>query len=172
MEQRPEARVARGALNIADAGIPVVAALVDEPKPQPDRIGKIDAGDAPRLRGAMIKCRRRRRRRAAAGKPSPAPAPSYSRIAAARRGIAGIEFFGHQLESRRQADRLRARRPERRSETHCDLLRSAARRARVERLRRPRRPARRRPRRGGHARAYRTRWQRTILSEARSGRDH
>ena len=83
MHQRPEAAVARGAIDVAELGIPIVFELVDEPEAEPDRIGKIDAGHTTRV-GGTIPDAIRRKANARSGKPwvRQQPGSRLTRIAA------------------------------------------------------------------------------------------
>ncbi len=105
VQQRQRAAVARRAPDIAHQRIPVVAVLVDEPDPQPDRIGEIEARDPARKRRA-VEHAVGGKRKCAIGKALPAPAAVGRGIAALRRRIAGVEFGEHQPESFRRQPRF------------------------------------------------------------------
>ncbi|HMB43851.1 MAG TPA: hypothetical protein VKM00_08260 [Luteimonas sp.] len=97
MDQCERVALARGARDVADLRIPVVAVLVDEPEAQPHRIGKIDAAHAPRQGRAVVDAVGRKgeglaRKRLAA----PAALPRW--VAASRRRILGVELGGHETK--------------------------------------------------------------------------
>src|SRR6516225_3951078 len=103
MQERQRAAVAARAHDVARSRIPVVAELVDEPEPQPHRIGEIDSGHAPRIGGA-VEDAVGGKGEGLIGKGLPAPAADLLARASPRRRIYRAELRGHELERRaRQA---------------------------------------------------------------------
>lgn len=93
---------------------PVVAQLIDEPEPQPHRVGEIDAGDPPRIERPLIDAIGGKSERPV-GKTLAAPAASGACVTAARGWIARVERFRHDLQGLRR-QRLRQSRAALRTE--------------------------------------------------------
>src|SRR3984893_8098548 len=100
MQEREDAAVARCAVDIADAGVPVVSFLIDETEPQPHRISERNSGNTAGMHCAAIvdavggEGVRRLRVCFAA------PTAIHCGIAAVLRRVSGIELRGHELEGR------------------------------------------------------------------------
>ena len=101
MDQGERAALARGAGDVAHLRIPVVAVLVDEPEPQPDRIGKVDSAHASRYRLAVVDAVGGKRE-GLPRKRLAAPAAVLLGIAAPRRRVFGVELGRHQPKGRRR----------------------------------------------------------------------
>ena len=123
----PEATVAVGAMHVGRDRVPVVAQLVDEAEPQPDRIGKIELGHRARQRAIGEKRRRPKTRRRDPGTRCPAsslprrddsaPPADIARSNSSRRcadtTAAGSDALQHAVRTRRAG-------------IHCALRRCAA----------------------------------------------
>ena len=100
MQEGERAAVARSAVDIADAGVPVVSFLVDETEPQPHRISERNSGNTAGMHCAAIvnavggEGVRRLRECFAA------PTAIHCGIAAVLRRVPGVELRGHELEGR------------------------------------------------------------------------
>src|SRR5580704_128042 len=100
MQEGERAAVARGAVDIADAGVPVVSFLIDETEPQPHRISERNSSDTAGVHCAAIvdavggEGVRRLRVCFAA------PTAIHCRAAPVLWRVSGIELRGHELEGR------------------------------------------------------------------------